>query len=93
MIASTLFLLVSMTQASPMMKHNDEHNISSSELPAALQTDIKTTYGTYWVTELTEEGEGKHAKYLLTLENADQILHLRAKADGWEVISTTVKVD
>jgi hypothetical protein len=94
MVAAALLLIISTTRASQTTKHSDEHNILSSELPVALQSSIKTTYSGYWITELTEEGKDKHAKYTLTLENADQILHLRAsKADEWEVVSTTAKVE
>lgn len=90
-----LVFAIGMTQAAPVSSgHNDEQNISSSALPAVLQSGIKTSYAGYWVTDLKAEGEGKHVKYLLTLENADQVVHLRAgKADGWEVVSTTVKAD
>ena len=92
MVAAALLLLISTTRASQTTKHSDERNILSSELPVALQSSIKATYAGYWITELTEEGKDKHAKYTLTLENADQILHLRAsKSDEWEVVSTTAK--
>jgi hypothetical protein len=77
-----------------LTNHSEERNILSSELPVNLQSDIKSTYAGYWITELTEEGEGKHVKYSLTLENADQIVHLRAgKSAEWELVSTVVKVD
>lgn len=89
-----LIFAIGLTQAAPVSSHNDEQNISSSALPTTLQSDIKSSYAGYWITELKSEGEGKHVKYLLTLENADQVVHLRAgKADNWEVVSTTVKAD
>jgi hypothetical protein len=91
---AALVFTIGMAQAAPVSSHNEEHNISSSGLPAALQSGIKTSYAGYWVTDLKQDGEGKHVKYLLTLENPDQVVHLRAgKADGWEVVSTTVKMD
>jgi hypothetical protein len=91
---AALLLAISSTRAAQTTKHNDEHNILSTALPAALRSDIKKDYGSYWITELTQDGEGKHAKYLLTLENADQVMHLRAgKTDSWEVLSTSVKAD
>ncbi len=94
-IAGAAFLLlVSTTYAAQFPKHNDERNILSTELPTGLQSDIKSTYAGYWITELMEEGEGKHVKYQLTLENADQIVHLQAgKSTAWEVVSTNVKAD
>jgi hypothetical protein len=92
---AALLFAISMTQAAPLSSgHSDEQNISSSALPASLQTNIKSSYAGYWITDLKAEGEGKHVKYLLTLENADQVVHLRAgKSEGWEVVNTTVKVD
>jgi hypothetical protein len=94
MAAAALLLIIGTTRASETRKHSDERNILSSELPVALQSGIKATYPGYWITDLTEEGKDRHAKYSLTLENADQILHLRAdKGDGWEVVSTIAKAE
>lgn len=105
---AALVFAIGLTQAAPISSsspmsassytsassHNEEHNILSSGLPAALQSDIKTSYAGYWITDLKQEGEGKHAKYTMTLENADQVIHLRAgREDNWEVVSTSVKVD
>jgi hypothetical protein len=91
---AALLLAISTTYAAKTTKHVDERNILSSALPTALQSSIKTAYAGYWITELTQDGDGRHAKYVLTLENADQVLHLRAgRADNWEVVSTTVKAE
>ena len=93
-LGAALLMVISTTYARPSTKHNEERNILSSELPVGLQSDIKSTYSGYWITELTEEGEGKHVKYSLTLENPDQIVHLRAgKSAEWEVVNTNVKAD
>ena len=93
-VGAALLMAISTTYARPLTKHNDERNILSTELPVPLQSDIKSTYAGYWITELTEEGEGKRVKYFVTLENADQIVHLRAdKSAEWELVSTVVKVD
>ena len=92
-LGAALLLGLGTIQAAPLVK-GDEHNILSSELPAALQSDIKTTYAGYWITDLKEEGSGKHIKYFLTIENPDQVLHLDGnKNDGWEVVSTDVKAN
>src|SRR5580692_7972868 len=94
LLGAALLMVISSTYALPLTKHSEERNILSSELPASLQSDIKSAYAGYWITELTEEGEGKHAKYQLTLENADQIVHLQAgKSSDWEVVSTSIKAD
>jgi hypothetical protein len=91
-VAAALLLAIGTTRASQTSGHSDERNILSSELPTALQANIKSGYAGYWITELAEAGEGKHVKYTLTLENADQVLHLRAGKDGqWEVVETVVK--
>ena len=91
-LGAALLLALSTTQAASHTGHSDERNILSSELPAALQSDIKTIYAGYWITDLKEEGAGKHSKYFLTIENPDQVLHLRAdKGEDWEVITTDVK--
>ena len=91
---AALLLVMSTTYASQSGNHKDEHNIVSTTLPTALQSDIKKDYAGYWITALTQEGEGRHAKYQLTLENADQTVHLRSgNAESWEVVSTNVKAD
>ena len=93
-LGAALLMVISTTYARPITKHNEERNILSSELPVSLQSDIKSTYAGYWITDLTEEGEGKHVKYNLTLENADQVVHLRAgKSTEWEMVNTVVKPD
>lgn len=92
-LGAALLLALGTIQAAPSVR-GDQHNILSSELPAGLQSDIKTTYTGYWITDLKEEGAGKHSKYFLTIENPDQVLHLQAdKGEGWEVVSTDVKTD
>lgn len=91
-VGAALLFVISATQAMPTVKHSDEHNILSTDLPVNLQSGIKSQYPGYWITELTQEGDGKHAKYGLTLENADQVVHLEAgKAANWVVTSTIVK--
>jgi len=93
-LGAALLLALGTIQAAPRVSRGDERNILSSELPAALQSGIKTTYTGYWITDLKEEGSGKHTKYFLTIENPDQVLHLQAdKTDGWEVVSTDVKAN
>jgi|SRR5580658_1882980 hypothetical protein len=93
-IGAALLMAISTTYAGPWANHSEDRNILSSELPVSLQSDIKSAYAGYWITELTEEGEGKHIRYSLTLENADQVVHLRAgRSAEWEVVSTIVKAN
>jgi hypothetical protein len=69
-----------------------EHNILPSQLPAALLADIRKDYKDYWITELTEEGKGRHSDYFIVLENADQIVQLRSSnSEAWVVTGTSVK--
>ena len=64
-------------------------NIRSTELPATLQSSLKSTYAGYWITGLTVTGSAKHARYSLTLESVNQVLLLHAgKGNAWEVVST-----
>jgi hypothetical protein len=93
-LGSALLLSIGMTQAAPLFAHGGDQNILSSALPTTLQSGIKKSYAGYWITDLKSFGVGKHVKYMLTLENADQVVHLRAgRAGGWEVIDTTGKAD
>jgi hypothetical protein len=70
------------------------HNILSTQLPRALLANIKKDYKDYWITDLSEEGKGKHPDYSLTLENADQIVLLRSSnMESWEVMSTVIKTN
>ena len=92
--AGFMLLVVAARAGESNNKRNTEHNIVSTELPATLQTSIKTSYSGYWITALSEEGKEKHTKYSMTLENADQVLQLKADRDGgWELVSTTPKED
>lgn len=95
LVAAALLLVVGTTQsfaAPTTTKHPEERNILSTELPATLQTSIKHEYAGYWITELVKEGEEKRVKYTLTLENADQVLHLKAgKGGAWELVTSSVK--
>jgi hypothetical protein len=93
-----LLLLISATHASAADRDPQngqpraDRNILSSQLPAALLAEIKKDYKDYWITELIEEGKAKHPAFLLTLENADQILHLRSDdSERWVLMSTSVK--
>ena len=93
-----LFLLISAADASaagqlPQLgQPRIEHNILSSQLPATLLADIRKDYKDYWITELTEEGKGKHSDYFIVLENADQIVKLHSSnSEAWVVTGTSVK--
>lgn len=68
------------------------HNILSTNLPPVLLADIKKEYQDYWITELFEEGKSKRPTYVITLENADQIIKLSSDdSENWVIKSTTIK--
>jgi hypothetical protein len=67
-------------------------NILSTQLPIALQLNLKKDYSKYWITELFEiNGEGQNC-YYISMENADTKLTLRSNGDDtWEVYEKTDK--
>ena len=94
----TLLVLVSLGYASaagPAPQPNSSRvtrNIVSTQLPATLLTNIRTGYKGYWITECYEKGKERRPDYFITLENADQVVQLRAShKKPWEVVSTQVK--
>ena len=98
-LGAALFLLVNSIHAvaADHVSHNGqphtERNILSTQLPTALIADIKQNYKEYWITELSEEGRDKHPDFSITLENADQIVHLHSgNSENWVIASTTVKM-
>jgi hypothetical protein len=67
-------------------------NITTSELPLKLQTDLKKNFETYWISDLFEAAREEGTSYYLTLEDADTRLVLKASADNtWTVYEKTKK--
>jgi len=66
-------------------------NITCSELPLKLQTDLKKNYDHYWISDLFEAAREEGTTYYLTLENADTRLVLRASADDSWTIKEKIK--
>lgn len=61
-------------------------NITVAELPLTLQTALKKSYATMWVSELFEATREEGTAYYITLENADTQLILRSgSSNSWEV--------
>ncbi len=61
-------------------------NITASELPLKLQTELKKNYDTYWISDLFEAAREEGTAYYITLENTDTRLVLKASADNnWTV--------
>jgi hypothetical protein len=53
-------------------------NISSSQLPIALQTTIKKEYTAFWISDLFEIANEDGTSYYITLENAKTKLVLKS---------------
>jgi hypothetical protein len=67
-------------------------NLSSSSLPERLQTQIKRSYTGYWITDLFSYHNKDEKGFVVTLENADKVVVLKAAGDGgWSVYKTKVK--
>ena len=52
--------------------------ISSLQLPINLLTELKSEYGTYWITDLFEVNNAEGTQYYITLEDADSIGKLKS---------------
>ena len=57
-------------------------NISSSQLPIALQASLKKSYDELWISDLFEMANEEGTYYYITLENADSKLVLKSSADA-----------
>jgi hypothetical protein len=67
--------------------------ITSVDLPLALQTSLKKTYGDFWISDLFETTKDTSTTYYITLEDADTQIVLKASAgDSWSVYKKIKKV-
>ncbi len=67
-------------------------NILFSSLPLALQFDFGKKYKNSWVSQLYELVNKDGTQYRLTLENADQTIHLWSDGnDDWQVVNEEEK--
>lgn len=57
-------------------------NMISSELPLRVQTELRTKYGSMWISELFEFSTADNTGYFVTLENADQKITLKSDNGG-----------
>ena len=55
--------------------------ISPDDLPLALQSNLKKTYGNYWISDLFEVANNEGTTYYVTVEDADAKIVLKA-SDG-----------
>jgi hypothetical protein len=58
-------------------------NISSTQLPISLQTNLKNNYEGLWISDLFEVANEEGTTYYVTVENADTKLILRSSSSAW----------
>ena len=58
-------------------------NISSLQLPIALQAELKKNYDCYWISDVFEMANEDGTSYYITLETADSQLILKSSGDTW----------
>jgi hypothetical protein len=58
-------------------------NISSLQLPIALQAELKKGYDAYWISDVVEVANETGTSYYVTLETADTQLVLKSEGDSW----------
>ena len=67
-------------------------NITSDQLPIALQATLRKNYGGYWVSDLFEMVSGGQTSYYITVENADHKVVLKSEDFGsWATYSKEKK--
>ena len=67
-------------------------NLSSLQLPIALQASLKSDYQDFWVSELFEVSNEAGTHYYVTLENADNKLVLKsASFSDWKTYKKVSK--
>lgn len=68
-------------------------NVISDELPLKLLMDLKKNYSGLWISDLVEVVNGSDDEYYITLENADEKLILKARANkSWKLYKKIVKI-
>ena len=60
-------------------------NVLSDKLPEVLQTEIKSKFQGYWITDLAEYRVNDNDGFVITLENADRKIVLKAEnSQHWQ---------
>jgi hypothetical protein len=61
-------------------------NINSFQLPITLQTKLKNSYSSYWISDLFELSDDNGISYYATVENGDAKITLKSNGTGeWSV--------
>jgi hypothetical protein len=58
-------------------------NISSLQLPIALQAELKKNYDNYWISDVFELANEEGTSYYVTVEDADTKIVLKSSFDSW----------
>lgn len=58
-------------------------NISSLQLPIALQAELKKNYDNYWISDVFEMANEDGTSYYVTIEDADTKIVLKSGFDTW----------
>lgn len=67
-------------------------NISSLELPQTLQNKLRTDYGNYWISALSEiSNSNEDTDYYITMENADAKVVLKSNGRKWNLVKKITK--
>jgi hypothetical protein len=67
-------------------------NLTPAGLPARLKEQIGKSYANYWITDLFGYHNQDEHGFVITLENSDRTVVLKAVGNGgWSVYQTTVK--
>jgi len=67
-------------------------NMTSLELPVALQASLKKDYHEYWISNLFEISNADGVHYYITLEKADTKLILSSTASSWTLYKKASKI-
>jgi hypothetical protein len=66
--------------------------MGTAELPMMLQNSIKKHYADFWVSDLFEVAKTGGSAYYLTVEDAENVLTLKAEGDSdWSVFKKSKK--
>jgi hypothetical protein len=69
-------------------------HLSADRLPVALRSMLNETYKGYWITDLYQFTISTIPGFLITIENADRKIMLKAEAgECWSVYSEVKKAD
>ena len=68
-------------------------NLSSLELPISLQTNLRNSYNSYWISDLFEISNNEGTSYYITLEKADSKIVLKSNGAGkWSTFKKMTKI-